>query len=198
LPPRSEPKGLRERKKARTRESIRDHAFRLFREQGYGATTVEQIAEAAEVSPSTFFRYFPNKEDVALTDDLDPLLLESFRAQPPELSQVAAIRAAIRSVLAETPPEVLERDRERQAVVFATPELRARTLDAAVAMVRMLAEVIAERTGRKPDDLEVLALAGAVIGAAIAAFAASADDPDAELFERVDETLRALETSIRL
>jgi AcrR family transcriptional regulator len=198
LPPRSEPRGLRERKKARTRESIRDHAFRLFREQGYGATTVEQIAEAAEVSPSTFFRYFPNKEDVALADDLDPLLLESFRAQPPELSQVAAIRAAIRSVLAETPPEVLERDRERQAVVFATPELRARTLDAAVAMVRMLAEVIAERTGRKPDDLEVLALAGAVIGAAIAAFAASADDPDAELFARVDETLRALETSIRL
>jgi AcrR family transcriptional regulator len=198
LPPRSEPKGLRERKKARTRESIRDHAFRLFREQGYGATTVEQIAEAAEVSPSTFFRYFPNKEDVALTDDLDPLLLESFRAQPPELSQVAAIRAAIRSVLAETPPEVLERDRERQAVVFATPDLRARTLDAAVAMVRMVAEVIAERTGRKPDDLEVLALAGAVIGAAIAAFAASADDPDAELFARVDETLRALETSIRL
>src|SRR5689334_5489078 len=144
LPPRGEPLGLRERKKARTRESIRDHAFRLFREQGYGATTVEQIAEAAEVSPSTFFRYFPNKEDVALTDDLDPLLIEAFRAQPRELGQIAAIRAALQSVLADTPPDVLARDRERQAVVFATPELRARTLDAAVAMVRMLAEAIAE------------------------------------------------------
>jgi len=198
LPPRSEPKGLRERKKARTREAIRDHAFRLFREQGYGATTVEQIAEAAEVSPSTFFRYFPNKEDVALTDDLDPLLLEAFRAQPPELGQIAAVRAALHAVLADTPAEELARDRERQAVVLATPELRARTLDAAVAMVWMLAEVIAERVGRPADDVAVLALAGAVIGAAIAAFAASVENPDADLWELVDSALGALETGISL
>jgi AcrR family transcriptional regulator len=198
LPPPAEPKGLRERKKARTREAIREHAFRLFREQGYGATTVEQIAEAAEVSPSTFFRYFPNKEDVALTDDLDPLLLEALRAQPPELSQVDAVRAALRRVLAETPPDVIARDRERQAVVLGTPELRARTLDAAVALVRMLAEVIAERTGRPADDIAVLALAGAVIGAALAAFAASVDDPDADLMQVVDDAIGALETAIRL
>lgn len=198
MPPPAEPKGLRERKKARTREAIREHAFRLFREQGYGATTVEQIAEAAEVSPSTFFRYFPNKEDVALTDDLDPLLLEALRAQPPELSQVDAVRAALRRVLAETPPDVIARDRERQAVVLGTPELRARTLDAAVALVRMLAEVIAERTGRPADDIAVLALAGAVIGAALAAFAASVDDPDADLMRVVDDAIGALETAIRL
>jgi len=49
--------GLRERKKIRTRETIRQEAFRLIEENGYAATTVEQIAEAAEVSPSTFFRY---------------------------------------------------------------------------------------------------------------------------------------------
>jgi AcrR family transcriptional regulator len=75
--------GLRERKKARTRAAIREHALRLFGEQGYQRTTVEQIAAAAEVSPSTFFRYFPTKEDLVLQDDMDTRMVEAFGRQPP-------------------------------------------------------------------------------------------------------------------
>ena len=70
--------GLRERKKAKTRAAIQTQALRLIAEQGYEATTVEQIAEAAEISPSTFFRYFPTKEDVVVEDDYDPLLVVAF------------------------------------------------------------------------------------------------------------------------
>src|SRR5579859_6945012 len=91
--------GLRERKKARTRASLREHALRLFREQGYQATTVEQIAAAAEVSPSTFFRYFPTKEDLILRDDMDVRMLEAFSRQPADLAPVAAIRAATKEAL---------------------------------------------------------------------------------------------------
>src|ERR1035438_9725222 len=100
--------GLRERKKARTRASLREHALRLFREQGYQATTVEQIAAAAEVSPSTFFRYFPTKEDVVLQDDLDVRMLEALERQPADLGPVAALRAATREALNSFGPAELE------------------------------------------------------------------------------------------
>ena len=105
---------LRERKKARTRASLREHALRLFREQGYQATTVEQIAAAAEVSPSTFFRYFPTKEDLVLQDDMDARMAEAFARQPPELGPVAALRAAMREAWASFTPEEWE---DRKSVV---------------------------------------------------------------------------------
>jgi AcrR family transcriptional regulator len=63
--------GLRDRKKIQTGEAIRREAMRLIEENGYANTTVEQIADAAEVSPSTFFRYFPSKEMVLMANDLD-------------------------------------------------------------------------------------------------------------------------------
>ncbi|HZZ53933.1 MAG TPA: TetR family transcriptional regulator, partial [Trebonia sp.] len=95
---------LRERKKARTRAAIREHALRLFREQGYDATTVEQIAAAAEVSPSTFFRYFPTKEDVVLQDGFDDRMFEAFDRQPPSLTPIAALRVAMRETIATFTP----------------------------------------------------------------------------------------------
>lgn len=73
---------LRERKKIKTRTAIRRATYRLIAEQGYEATTVEQIAEAAEVSPSTVFRYFPTKEDIVLTDEFDPIMLRELRSRP--------------------------------------------------------------------------------------------------------------------
>ena len=94
------PDGLRERKKARTRAAIREHALRLFRENGYQRTTVEQIAAAAEVSPSTFFRYFPTKEEVVLQDDMDTRMIEALERQPADLSPLSAVRAAVRDAFA--------------------------------------------------------------------------------------------------
>src|SRR5262249_43645421 len=121
--------GLRERKKAKTRAAIQQQALRLFREQGYEATTVEQIAEAAEVSPSTYFRYFPTKEDVVLWDDLDPLLIAAFEAQPGELRPIQALRGAVRQVFADLPAGEMEQQWERSQLILAVPELRMRMLD---------------------------------------------------------------------
>src|ERR1700758_3580511 len=95
-----QPLGLRERKKIKTRHAIRREAFRLFDANGYAATTVEQIADAAEVSPSTFFRYFPAKGSPLPADGLDPLVLAAFKAQPPDLSPSQAIRRAYETTMA--------------------------------------------------------------------------------------------------
>src|ERR1700737_1047295 len=118
--------GLRERKKARTRASIREHALRLFREQGYQKTTVEQIAAAAEVSPSTFFRYFPTKEDVVLQDDMDTRMIEAVERQPADLAPLTAVRAAVREAFASYTAADLDLIAENAALTVTVPEVRAR------------------------------------------------------------------------
>src|ERR1700735_4349953 len=120
---------LRKRKKARTRAPLREHALRLFREQGYQATTVEQIAAAAEVSASTFFRYFPTKEDVVLQDDMDTRMVEAFARQPPGISTIAAVRAAIRETWASFTPEDWEQINEGAQLSARVPEIRARAMN---------------------------------------------------------------------
>jgi AcrR family transcriptional regulator len=190
--------GLRERKKARTRASIRQHALRLFREQGYAATTVDHIAEAAEVSQSTFFRYFPTKEDVVLQDDYDPLIIAAFRAQPAELTPIAALRGAMHAVFSDLTAEARAQERDRGSLILSVPELRAAMLDQFAGTVRLLTEVVAERVGRRPDELAVRNFAGAVIGVAIAAMIAAMEDPGADMFALMDAGLAHLELGVPL
>jgi AcrR family transcriptional regulator len=167
--------GLRERKKTKTRFAIQQEALRLFQDQGYHATTVEQIAEAAEVSASTVFRYFPTKDTLVLTDDYDPIMVERFRTQPPELGVVAAFRSALRETFHGMPPEQIKAAAERNALVTAVPELRAAFADVAVASIRLVANLVAERTGRRADDPEVMGVCGAILGVMLAGYLLGGD-----------------------
>ncbi|MGO9152739.1 acyl-CoA-like ligand-binding transcription factor [Mycobacterium sp.] len=162
--------GLRERKKIKTRQAIRREAFRLIEANGYAATTVEQIADAADVSPSTFFRYFPSKESLLLADDLDPLVLAAFEAQPPDLSPTQAIRRAYAAVMARLPAEQLEFENTRQRLMFSIPELKAAMYDEYYRTVNVMAELIGRRIGRPASDFEVRVFVGALTGAMMAAF----------------------------
>jgi AcrR family transcriptional regulator len=191
--------GLRERKKARTRAAIREHALRLFRAQGYAATTVEQIAAAAEVSPSTFFRYFPTKEDVVLRDDFDERMLEAFERQPPSVSPVAALRAGIREAIATLTPAEWAEFREMTMLGMAIPEVRARMLDELTRSMNQAAEALARRVGRSPEDLAVRVSAGAIFGVILAVMgpeAYSEGHIDDALFDRIDQALAMLESGL--
>jgi AcrR family transcriptional regulator len=190
--------GLRERKKARTRATIRQEAMRLFREQGYEETTVEQIAEAAEVSPSTFFRYYPTKEDVVLQDEYDELIVEAFRAQPPELSPLQAMRKALREVIGSLTATEREEEDERLRLSREVPELRAARLDEMIRTMRLLAAIVAERVGRSPEDPAVMAFAGALIGVGMSAMLCAGPNPVAKTYEQFDDALAFLEAGLPL
>jgi AcrR family transcriptional regulator len=193
---------LRERKKARTRASLREHALRLFREQGYQATTIEQIAAAAEVSPSTFFRYFPTKEDLILQDDMDVRMLEAFSRQPVGLAPVAAIRAATKEALTSFGYEDMAQIRETIRLTLTVPEIRIRAMDEFARTIEVIAEAIGKRVGRPPGDMAVRTLAGAVVGVIMSVTIPwqerMLEQSPEEMFTRIDEALALLEEGLPL
>ena len=116
----------RERKKEKTRWTLQDTALRLFLEQGYEATTVAQIADAAGVSQMTFFRYFPTKEDVVLNDEYDPAMEAVIRSMPTSDPPVPRLHSAITSMLKEVYPDNRDALFQRARLLLTTPALRAR------------------------------------------------------------------------
>jgi AcrR family transcriptional regulator len=189
--------GLRERKKQKTRWSIQEHALRLFQEQGYEQTTVDQIAAAAEISPSTFFRYFKTKEEVVVQDEYDPLLVQLLAAQPADQAPIPALRAAIGAAFAHFSTEEIAKVRQRSELMLAVPALRMRMLDNFTGTMELLAGAVAARTGRGVDDLEVRAFAGAVTGALIAAvFAWVNGTYQGSLADAIDRSLAHLESGL--
>jgi AcrR family transcriptional regulator len=193
----SVPTGLRERKKARTRAAIREHAMRLFYEQGYAATTIDQIAAAADVSQSTFFRYFPTKEDTVLSDDIDPLLVAALRAQPLDLHPVEAIRRSMVEIFKSISDTDWKLEQRRQQLFLEVPELRARAMQQLTDTIAMLGQVVAERAGLPPDDFSSRVLAGAVIGASVAgAPAGMTTSYERGDLGRIDDALRLLQAGL--
>jgi AcrR family transcriptional regulator len=188
--------GLRERKKARTRASIQEHAVRLFRAQGYDATTVEQIAEAAEVSPSTVFRYFPTKEDLVISDEYDPVLIAAFRAQPPELGPIPVLRGALRATFAGMSAGELAVQRERVLLTLSVPALWGANLANLTGTLRMLTDLVAAREGRSVDDIAVRTFSGAVFGVMAEVMFRWAEEPDMDIPAELDRALAQLEAGL--
>lgn len=186
--------GLRERKKIKTRTAIRDATYALINEQGYDATTIEQIAERAEVSPSTVFRYFPTKEDIVLTDEYDPILLEELRARPVDEPWLDSVRYVMKKAIGLGMTEEPEVTRLRSHLLVQVPAVRSRMMESMSVTGRMLAQAIADRTGLTPDSLEVRVYTMSLVGglAEISQYWAENDFQD-DLADLVDRTLDVIE-----
>lgn len=157
---------LRERKKAQTRQAIRKAAYRLFAEQGYDATPVDQIAAEADVSPSTVFRYFPTKEDIVLTDEYDEGMADMLRARPVGEAPLMSLRMVMHESLGEMlrDPDNQAEMVQREELIRDVPAIRSRAHESMSETGRLLGGIIAERTGHPADDLEVRVFTAAVFG----------------------------------
>ncbi len=189
--------GLRERKIARAKTSIQKCALQLFAERGYTKTTVEQIAESAEVSPSTFFRYFQTKEAVVLYDSLDPIIIEAFSKQPLARPIIRALRNAMKETFGSLTAEEHRLEMQRFELLRTVPELRATMYEEMARNIDLFAEIIGKRTTKDPDSLEVRNLAGSIIGVGIAALLQAYKRPETiDSVNAFDKALARLEKGL--
>jgi AcrR family transcriptional regulator len=172
-----QPLPLRERKKLRTRAAIRHAAVRLIESNGYANTTVEQIAEAAEVSASTFFRYFSSKQSVLMADELDRAVVSVLASQPADVPTIQAFRRALEIAWAALTPDEWEFELRCRELVLSIPELVEVQHVEHRRNAATMSEVECGRLGRDPDDFEVRVFFGALVGALLTALSVN-DLPD--------------------
>lgn len=156
---------LRERKKQQTRRAIADAALRLFAERGYEETTIADIAAAADVSPRTFFSYFPSKEDVVFAEIDERLaeVREGLAHRPPDETPLESIRRIVLQMIEAIATEHGEYGAVQVRLILERPSLQARALKR---MNDTEEEVLERLTELCPqlDEIDAVVISGAIVG----------------------------------
>ena len=195
----TETTGLRARKKLRTRQTIERVALDLIEEGGFDATTIDNIAAAADIAPRTFFHYFPSKEDVVLADYTIRLdrIVEALKAGPTDKPPWIALREAFLTVGADYEaqrPNLLRRFR----IIQSAPSVAARNLQLQASWEDAVTNAVSDWLGLDPDfDIRPRLIAGA----ALAAMQASlrrwlTDDGDSRLPDHIQYCFDLLEAGL--
>lgn len=173
---------LRGRPAATSHAEIEQAAFRLFDQQGFEATTLDDIAEAVGVGRRTVTRYYRSKNDIPW-GQFDRTLA-SFRAilasMPEDLAPSEAVQRGI-LLFNDFPPDAMPRHRDRMRLLLRTPALQAHAVLRYAEWRAVIAEFVAARTGRQPGDLLPQAVGQVSLGVSMTAYDAWLDDEDADL-----------------
>jgi AcrR family transcriptional regulator len=159
--------GLRERRKAQTRQRIADTALRLFAEHGFDRVTVAEVAREAEVSEATLFNYFSTKEDLVYSrmGAYETRLIDAIRNRDLATSALAALTELL---LRPQPDRLGPQDSERLAamarMVTESPALLARERQVFSEATAELAAVLAEQTQADAGDITPWVVANALMG----------------------------------
>jgi AcrR family transcriptional regulator len=189
--------GLRERKKLQAMRHIQEVALDLFDRRGFEAVTIEEIAEAAQVSPSSVYRYFGTKENVILWDEVDVRWFDAIENELASRPPIDAMRQALAGAMAD----LLDRDEElskrKTRYALGEPALRPALLQLAEDFTQQVTGAVARASGRSPDDLEPRVIAAAMIAAMMAAARHWHDhDYRTQIREDLEEALAVLERGI--
>ena len=186
--------GLRERKKQRTREAIVEAAFELFDERGFDGTTINDIAEKADIAPRTFFSYFPSKDDVVFHDfeEQYEMIAGWLREREPGTNAIDALRAGIETSMdGEPDPTDMREKRCRNRLVRENDSLAAHGDHLKGRLADVLAEAVAKDLGAQPPELRPR-LVGAAFVAAISVLGDTAENEDEHSAETIDNLLAFL------
>jgi AcrR family transcriptional regulator len=161
--------GLRERKKQQTWGLIAQTARQLFKERSFESVTVDDIARAADVSRKTVFNYFPTKEDLFYSgmEVFEAQLLDAIRERKAGESILAAFVRFVtetRGLVAADDPEAVERLHSMSRMITESPRLQAHEQQIYAGYAAALADLIAEETQARPDDVAPWIAANAMIG----------------------------------
>ena len=178
---------------------IQEAALDLFDERGYDAVTIEQIAEAAEVSPSSVYRYFGTKEHLVLHDELDVQLLDVVQRELALHPPVDAVRRAIADVMTQFFGRDEELARRKIRYWLAEPAVQRAAALMTEQFAAAIADALAEATGRPSGDLDTTVVATTLVWAMTAAVrhwhATGYAQP---LEDELQQALALLENGLRL
>jgi len=194
--------GHRERKKEQTRRAIEDAALRLFAERGFSATTISDIAAAADIAPRTFFAYFPSKEDVVFAhfDAYAASLQQHLDEREPGETTFDALRSWTADLIDATDPEEREHDAIRKQLTCDNEALEAHERHLMSRFETVIAASVAADLGDEPDGLGPRLVAAAAIAALKSLESSEPKDhgapPSAEEIAVLDEAFAFLQGGI--